>query len=201
MMRAAVFALLSESPEAGIVSSRIAEVVLLVEDARQRDLVRHYLRRAHNSSYRNIRVRPLPSGRGSGEQYVREKYPSEVKEYRTQMHRRRTALVVATDADLRPAAQRENELAAALETTGEQPRGETEAIVLLIPKRNVETWICCLTGERVDEVTDYKNRRGIDDMIRPAAGALYQWSRPRQVIPTDCVPSLQRAFPELRRLA
>jgi hypothetical protein len=40
MMRAAVFPLLSESREAGIVSSRIAEIVLLVEDARQRDLVR-----------------------------------------------------------------------------------------------------------------------------------------------------------------
>jgi hypothetical protein len=117
------------------------------------------------------------------------------------MRQRKTALVVATDADLRPVAQRENELAAALQATGEQPRGETEAIVLLIPKRNVETWICCLTGERVDEVTDYKNRRGIDDMIKPTAEALYQWSRPRHVIPTNCVPSLQRAFPELRRLA
>ena len=31
-------------------------------------------------------------------------------------------------------------------------------VAVLIPKRNVETWILCLTRESVDEVTDYSDR-------------------------------------------
>jgi hypothetical protein len=78
-------------------------------------------------------------------------------------------------------------------------RAEDEAIVHLIPKRHIETWILCLKGERVDEETDYRHR-GVDEHIKTAASTLFNWSRPNTVPAEHCVESLGLAIPEVRRL-
>jgi hypothetical protein len=84
------------------------------------------------------------------------------------------ALVVAIDADISTVAQRENELETALAEVGELRRQADEAIVLLIPKRHIETWILCLLGEHVDEVTGYKSRGDVHQQIKPAALTFYE---------------------------
>jgi hypothetical protein len=180
---------------AGTVSERIAKIVILAEDQRQVNLVRRYLQHCGHDR-RNFRVEPLPSGRGSGEQYVRRNYPLQAAEYRNAAKRRKAALVVIIDADTRAFQQRKSQL----ESSFRPQRGPDEAIALLIPKRNVETWILCLTGAAVNETTDYKDTPDIDNRISPAAKTLWEWTRPNFVLPPACVDSLREALPELNRI-
>jgi hypothetical protein len=181
------------------VSERIAEIVILGEDLRQVNLVRRYLQCCGHDG-RCLRVPPLSGGRGSGEQRVRLNYPTQVQAYRDAARRRKAALVVIIDADTRTLHQRRQELVSALEEAKLAPRDVNEAIALLIPKRNVETWILCLTGDDVDEETDYKGRIGLDQKIKAASRFLWERTRPNFVLPLTCVDSLREAIPELARI-
>jgi hypothetical protein len=183
----------------GNVAERIAEIVVLAEDLSQGNFVRHYLIRAGQES-RSIRMRLAPSGRGSGEQYVRERYAIEVALYRNRSSSRKAALVLGIDADVGAVAEREVQLRASLTKAGEEDRGLTDRIALLIAKRNIETWILCLSGEQVDETTDYKRRAAVSDKIRASAEILFDWSRMNYAVPPRCVPSLRRALVEVRRI-
>jgi hypothetical protein len=174
------------------VAERIAEIIVLAEDLRQFNLARRYLERNHNPG--KIRAVLAPRGRGAGEQYVRDKYLAEVKEYRNRARRRKAALVVVTDADTDTVVERLNKLATMLQLAGERNRQPQEAIALLIPKRNIETWICCLLCDEVDETNDYKRREGIDRRIGTASATLYTWTRPNYVVPGKCVKSLLQAI-------
>jgi hypothetical protein len=131
---------------------------------------------------------------------VRKNYALEVREHRNRVKKMKTGLVVAIDADNRTVDQRNKELASELKSNGDTQRNPGEAIVHVIPKRNVETWIRCLTGEEVNEVDDYKGDRGLDGRIKPAAEALYDWSRPNYALPASCPDSLRRVVPELARI-
>lgn len=108
--------------------------------------------------------------------------------------------MVLIDADLKIVVHREGELEAALANAGEHRRESSEAIVLLIPKRPIETWILSLLGERVDEATDYRSRRDVPEKIRPAAQKFYEWGRPDYQLPDHCVDSLRRGLVEVRRI-
>lgn len=179
--------------------SKPSQVIVLAEDERHQRLVRQYLHRLGRSRH-EIRFEPLPNGRGCGEQWVRERYPKAVISYRGRSARAETALIVAIDADTGDADRRLRQFREALEQAGFGARTEDEAIVHLIPKRNVETWVLCLSGRRVDENTDYSKEGGIDELIKPAAITFFSWSRPNATPPAPCVPSLLAAIPEVRRL-
>ena len=93
------------------------------------------------------------------------------------------------------------ELAQALTDGGENARRNDEAIALMIPRRHIETWILCLNGETVDETISYRQREDIDGKkISEAASKLFDWSRNNYVLPENCIDSLRRAIPELRRV-
>jgi hypothetical protein len=77
---------------------RPSQVVVLVEDERQQRFVRRYLYRVGYSTH-DIRFDPLPAGRGSGAQWVLNRYTEAVMAYRSRSARAMTALVVAIDAD------------------------------------------------------------------------------------------------------
>ena len=179
--------------------SKPSLVIILAEDERHQQLARRYL---YKLQYRRHDIRPvaLPNGRGSGVQWVLQRYATEVQKYLTRAARARTALIVAIDADTGHVDKRNHQLEQALEEAGLAVRGADSAIIHLIPKRNVETWIMCLSGEHVDELTDYSQRREVDALISAAADILFEWSRPNAVPPAHCVPSLAAAIPEVRRL-
>jgi hypothetical protein len=125
-----------------------------------------------------------------------------VKAFRTRAAKAETALVVAIDADTGTVATRQRQLAALLDSAEITPRLIAEPIVHLIPRRNVETWILCLTGTRVNEGTDYKTYDpGIDQRIKPAALKLFDWSRLNATPDPACVSSLHDAIAELNRLS
>jgi hypothetical protein len=109
-------------------------------------------------------------------------------------------MVVAIDADSGDVERRLRQLREAMIAAELSLRGDSEAIVHLIPKRTIETWVLCLCGTNVDEDTDYRGEPGIDQQIVTAAGEFYQWSRPNAELPSRCVPSLSSAIPEIRRL-
>jgi hypothetical protein len=175
-------------------------VVVVVEDDRHRMLIYRYLRRRGLTSH-EIRTKPSPSGQGSAEQWVRTAYAAEVRAYRIRRVRAATALIVMIDADTHTVQGRLTQLGEALKEGGIKAIGNTEEIVRLVPKRNVETWILCLNEEAVEEVTDYKETRNDwSDLIPPAAVTLFEWTRPNAVLPQHCIDSLRRGVNELNRL-
>jgi len=176
-----------------------SRVVILAEDHRHQRFAYRYLQRL-NVRPHEIYFEPLPSGRGCGEQWVRERYAKAVAAYRQRSTKAISALVVFIDADTGDVDRRIRQFHAGLEQHRLDRPSETERIVHLILCRNMETWILCLHGAVVDEQTDYSREPQIDEKIPGAAVTLFHWSRPNTVFPSHCVPSLQRAIPELRRL-
>ena len=171
-------------------------VVLLVEDSRHEQFIFRHLR-SLDLQRREVRVEKSPSGAGSAEQWVRERFPIEVQAYRAR--HAQTKLVVLIDADTHAVHHRLRQLEQALREAGVPQIRDTEEIARLIPKRNVETWILCLNDVPVDEATNYKRSRGDwPDLIRSAAVTLYDWSRPNAALPPACVESLQFGIQELR---
>jgi hypothetical protein len=170
--------------------SKPSLIVVLAEDERHQRFIRGYLEKL-NYPLHAIRNEPLPAGRGAGEQWVRERYAKAMQAYRDRAVRAQTALVVVIDADMNSVARRLQQMEAPL---------AGERIARLVPKRNIETWILCLTGIAVDEETDYHDRHGIDEQIKSAAAQFFQWTRINAAIPQICVPSLHSAIPEVRRL-
>ena len=173
-------------------------VVLLVEDDAQKVLIRRYLR-AKGFVGHEITALPMASGKGSGEQWVRKQYPQVVKQYRSRAKMAKTILIVAINADTSSVADRTRVLAESLTNEGLYPREASEKISHLIPKRNIETWIFCLTGSDVDEATDYKRDTRIE-LSKQAAEKMFNWSRDVSARPAMAVPSLITGMWELKRI-
>jgi hypothetical protein len=175
-----------------------SQLIVLVEDNRQQQLVFRYLRRIGLEPHAMRFM--LPSS-GSGEQWVRERFPIEVTAYRRRNTHVETKLIAVIDADNLELQQRLARLDQKLHEAEVDLIQEDEQVARLVPRRNVETWILCLIGDEVDEETDYKRpRNDWTDLIRPAAHTLYVWTRPNAHIPELCVPSLRHGVAELRRL-
>ena len=178
---------------------RPSRIIVLTEDQRHQSFARRYLRRLGYSFY-DIRFEDLPSGRGSGEQWVRERYARAVAAYRARSARAQTALVVAIDADGGDINRRLQQLQSALAAANLDARNANERIAHVVPRRNIETWILCLNGHPVDEDIDYRHEPNIERLIGSAAETFYLWCRANFNIPVHCVPSLISAIPEMRRL-
>ena len=183
---------------------RIANKIILAEDTIQQNLVRRYLERCgHTGPFRLV---PLPARGpgGSGEKYVRNQYPHQVQACRSSLGRRATALlIVIIDADMETTQRRSLQLSDALKTAGLNERRHGEPIVLLIPKRHVETWIRALLGNQVDEVTDYTKApylTPVPNDIKNAADELHQWTRPGTDPGPTSPASLTASIPEWRKI-
>jgi hypothetical protein len=184
------------------VPGSISNKIVLAEDAEQQNLVRRYLEKCgHNT--RECRFVPLAAKGpgGSGERYVRDQYPREVQACRSSLGRRASALlIVIVDADMETTQRRASQLSDALRAANIDKRRADEPIVVLIPKRHVETWIRALLGGRVDEVTDYSQPTPTPTEIKDAAGELFKWTRPRGDPGATSPPSLTASLPEWRKI-
>ena len=173
-------------------ADRYTQVVVLCEDYMHFNFVRRFLIQ-RGLEGRRIRGNVAPSGRGAGSQYVIKNYPDEVKALRSRAHLR-AGLIAAVDADTNAVADRLRDFNDSLVESGQAVHSETERIALLVPKRNIETWIFYLRGNRVDEEDDYKRRVASAD-LRQSVEAF------SDVCPSKvahiAVPSLQRACKEL----
>lgn len=181
-------------------AERIANIILLIEDVNQENLLRRYLQRLGHDN-RSMRPLRLPSGQGSGEQFVRERYASEVRAIRVQLNRTKACLIAMVDADAGSIDDRRQQFERALRDAGEPNRKALEPILNLIPKRNVETWILSLNSISVDEASNYRHDSRVNaHSIKQAASTLFSWTRPNFVLPHICAPSLQACQLEFRRV-
>jgi hypothetical protein len=182
------------------VPERIANKIILAEDAEQQNLVRRYLERCgHAAPFRLLP--PTKGPGGSGEKYVRAQYSKEVHACRSALGRRASALlVVIVDADTETTRWRAAQLSDALRAACMDERREDEPIVVLIPKRHVETWIRALLGNQVDEATDYTRPTPSAKDLKEAAAKLHEWTRPGTNPGPTSPASLTASLPEWRKI-
>lgn len=170
-----------------------ARVVILCEDLQTATFVRRFLKERGYANHQ-LRVEVAPKGKGSGEQWVRDQYPNELRACR----KKNTMLIVGTDADDKSVAER-------IDTLDKQCRDENvpvrmphEPVIMVIPKRNIETWLAYLRGENPNEQDTYPKYAHEAD-CRDEVRALDAMCR-RQQLKQPVSPSLQAACVELQRM-
>lgn len=174
-------------------SARRVKVVLLCEDSQHEAFVRRFLR-GMNCETRELRVEKSPSG--SAEQWVRSKFPVELKAYRHRQARATSALVTVIDADAGTVQDRINQLASACSSCRIPFRAAGEAVAIAVPRRNIETWIHFLRGRSVNEDEKYKKLERQSE-CRDAVDALLEQCRGAGLKP-ESPPSLVAACDEYR---
>ena len=133
----------------------LTNVFILCEDLQTYTFIRRFLV-AQGVNDRRFAPVDFKARKGSGEQYVRERLPSELKTYRRKCHHQKNALIVAIDADTGEVAQRVRELEKECKQRGVDPRQSNDRVMYVIPKRNIETWLAYLSGQNVNEDDEYK---------------------------------------------
>lgn len=178
-------------------AKRGVQLVILCEDLQQAVFARHYFMQLGFQNH-EIRINKSPTGKGAGEQYVREQFPGEVRTYRSKSTYLSICLVVVIDADTDTVKQRLSKLDLTLADDGQENRQPQEKIAVFIPKRNIETWIHYLMGEMVDEQTDYQKLPKEGD-CKSYVEKLAHNICPAG-LPADAPSSLQTACDELQRI-
>jgi hypothetical protein len=128
--------------------SRRVQLVLLCEDSQHEAFARRFLREMGWDT-RAIRVEKAPGGRGAGEQFVRERYPVELKAHRSRPVSQ--ALVALIDGDAEGVTARLRELDQSCRDSEVAVRAGDEAVAIFVPTWNVETWLAYLDGAAVAE--------------------------------------------------
>ena len=127
-----------------------ASIVLLCEDRQTDSFVRRFLRR-RNFTAHDIDTLPLPTG--SGEQWVRQSYPRQLRAVRS---RKKAILLVVIDGDNHTTAARRSQLDQECKKSGIARAMPNDPVVVVVPRRSIETWFAYLKGEaNVDETRIY----------------------------------------------
>jgi hypothetical protein len=184
-------------------SDRVSQTVLVCEDEVHERLVKAFLVRCGLAS-RAPYVKSLVASKmqqGGNDVWVLHRFPEEVHACRQRNAKAKTRLLVMIDSDSLTVEERRSQLSNRLTQAGLEDIGTSEPMIVLIPKRNAETWISALLGRQVDENEDCKDwDRPSREDFRRAAEALFQWSRPGATPGSTCVPSLRDALREWARI-
>jgi hypothetical protein len=184
--------------------SRVSKIILVHEGWRDSAFARGFLGAAGVDG-RAIDPRPNPGG--SGHDWVKNQFAAEVANLMRFSEGR--GVIGLLDEDGRGVADRERELEELLKGRSLPPISAQEGRCLLLPTRNLETWLYWLTAQRrgsavaVDETTDYKRGGPPADVpriqnadCRPAGEALHGLNHAQP--PQGCPPMLIRALGHLR---
>lgn len=164
------------------------KMVVVCEDSQQRVFIYRLLKVF--GLHRRLRIEEAQGG--AADQWVRETYPDEVAAYRQSTMA--VGLVTAIDADENTVRFRYRQLNEELATKDLEHRKSEEQICLLVPKRNIETWIHALFGKEVNEQDEYSKLKK-ESECQPAVDQLVEYLR--HGIPDGLLPSLQRGCQEL----
>jgi hypothetical protein len=170
-----------------------AKIVLLCEDEQMACFARRFLKRQGFSSH-DLREEIAPPGKGSGEQWVRDRFPNELRARRDKQSR---ALFVFTDADVLTVSERISTLAKHSLKEGVLFSHPEEGVFLIVPSRNIETWLAYLRGEDVDDHTKHTKYSAESD-CRDQVRVLDEMCRRRQ-LRQPAPPSLKLACEDFRR--
>ncbi|MCY4270783.1 MAG: hypothetical protein OXE80_11505 [Gammaproteobacteria bacterium] len=171
-------------------------IVLLCEDSQTDSFVRRFLKK-RKWRHRDIETAPLPHGSQSAEQWVRERYPLELKAVRV---KRGTRLLVVIDVDSLSTEQRRAQLDEQCRKAGVPPRAPEDPAIVIVPRRNIETWFAYLDGAVVDEQRQYPKLNRTGDCERHAR-SLHKMCHDRQALRDPAPGSLREACIEYGGLA
>jgi hypothetical protein len=174
-----------------------SQAVILCEDVQQEVFIRHFLMRKGYSRHQ-MRIERCPAGKQAGEQFVREKYPAELKALRQRTAKAETTLLVMIDADTGTVAEMAKRLDAICSLQGVAVRNQSDKAAVLIPRRNIESWIHFLNGEAVGEETEYKKLLCESD-CKPGVKRLFEICSKGEC-PADFPDSLKAACLEYQRV-
>lgn len=171
-------------------SNQRSKMVIVCEDSQHRVFVYRLLKAF--GLHRRIRIEVAQEGRGAADQWVRQRYPEEVAAYRRATMS--VGLITVIDADENTVRSRRQELNDVLVSNGLDRRKSEERICLLIPKRNIETWIYALRGKDVNETDTYR-KLDKESECQPAVDQLVRFIR--NDCPKQLISSLRRGCREL----
>ena len=170
------------------------DIVLLCEDKLTDTFIRKFLS-YRKFKHRHIRTVSIPKA-GSGEQWVRENFPDQLKFIR---QRQKAILIVVTDADNLSVDKRKSKLQEKCIDKRIPQLKKEDGVVQIIPRRNIETWLKYLsTDADVDESKDYKQDMQARN-CRPLAKALYEMCHVKQKLRQPAPPSLNNACEEYKK--
>ena len=119
-------------------SDRVSETILLCEDDAQERLVRSYLKKCGLYTVPPFLI-PINASRqvhGGNVSWVLNEFPRQLEACRRRhAAHAKTLLIVVADADDLPAAERRSQF------DGSIGGADADFLVVLIPRRNIETWI------------------------------------------------------------
>ncbi len=184
-------------------TSRASQIVLLCEDDAQGRLAIAYMKRCGIRTERVV-VEQIASRmkHGGNVDWVLDQFPRQLHACR-QRHKAKanTQLIVFIDADKFDVDERRRHLDERLTRAGYDRLVADDPVSLLIPRRHVETWIRSLRGHQVAEDDDCKGwEKPTKDDIRQAAQIVFGWAHDHPIPGPTCVPSLQVALPEWRKI-
>lgn len=178
-------------------SDRVSETILLCEDDPQEQLVRYYLKECRLDT-REPLFRSRNASRevaGGNVHWVLREFAKELKVCRKRhKSHAKTLLIVVVDADDFTVEERRRHLSA------DPPISEADPLVVLIPRRHIETWIHAAAGVDVDETTDYKTRGLTKSHVRAAARIIRGWAQGSPPPGATCPQSLLASLTEWRRI-
>lgn len=172
---------------------RHADIIILCEDDAHASFVRHHLKK-RGFNHRKFRV-ILRNGAGSAKQFVLQRYSTEVKAYRSKANYLSLALLAIIDADTQDVQHLYRHLEEQLQNANIGQRKTDEHIAVLVPKRNIETWIVYLQGISVDEESDYKTHPLAKNYKQAGIASAEQLGQEPEA---GCPQSLQIARDELK---
>ena len=181
---------------------RKASVIVLAEDVQMRSFIRRFLKGLNFDTTNKYRDADFPPGQGSGEQRVRELLLRELVAYRGRVakgYKGFHLLIVLTDADQLTVRERRRQLEEEIKTAGVGPLRPDEDVAILIPRRNIETWIYFLNSKAVDETSSYRKLMKPSD-CKEAVSRLVELYRSDRPLPDDLPDSLRVGIEELRRV-
>ena len=175
-------------------------VILLCEDSQTDMFLRRFFRCRFGRQFRRrIHSVPFSGGIRSGEQHVRERFPDQLRLIRG---RRGAVLIAVIDADMESTEARRTQLQQQCAVQGIEAPQASDPFLLLVPRRNIETWFRYLGGHEFDETTRYPHLRREAD-CEPLADRLYDMCHEQQKLAKPAPASLVeacRAYPRLTRL-
>jgi 5S rRNA maturation endonuclease (ribonuclease M5) len=181
--------------------ARVCNIVLVCEGKRDSSFARGFLERSGN-----WRILDRRTQRGSGHGWVRSQFVKEVAALVRFSEGR--GVLGLLDEDGQGASVREKEIEDALRAQNLGSLSASEGRCLLLPTRNLETWLYWLKGRQsetivsIDEKTDFKRRSPIgiapiDDWdCRPVGQYFHTLDHTR--LPEGCPSMLCKGLAQLR---
>lgn len=174
-------------------NKRKVKLTIICEDTQQECFARRFLY-GMGWDYRKLRIEKSPSGRCSGEQWVREKYVEELKNYR----RSNTdyAILAIVDGDTLGVQGRIQQFNNKCSKLDVQHRKPGERVAIVVPTHSIETWIRYLKGNPVNEQCSYPKLR-YESECKPFVDNLVRICNSTG-LPVNAPDSLHKACDEFR---